>query len=238
MTDLASLCTALVELLREENGDDLLGALATGSRVHGTPGPTSDLDVQVVIGSMRRQRRNIILHGVEIEMFFNPPARVRGYFADRHLGSLHMFAFGHPIHDPSGVVAELRHEARAIWQAGPPPLPASEHWHPRYVLADMVRDLTDLAGDPPAAALQIARIVDTALLAHSQLAGKWPEKPKRRLAALAQQHPALASLAVRALSDGPLDERRVAAAAFAAQVLAPIGGLMPLEWHSDWEALG
>src|SRR5690242_2170094 len=62
----------LVALLREEFGDGLLGVLLTGSRVHGTPGPTSDLDAHVIIAAPRRQRRNFVLDGLEVELFLNP----------------------------------------------------------------------------------------------------------------------------------------------------------------------
>jgi hypothetical protein len=41
--DTERLFEPLIALLRSEFGDELLGVLATGSRIHGTPGPTSDL---------------------------------------------------------------------------------------------------------------------------------------------------------------------------------------------------
>lgn len=236
MTETDSLFEPLIALLRAELGDGLLGVLATGSRVHGTPGPNSDLDAHVVIDTPRRQRRNFVLDGVEIELFLNPPFRVRGYFADRHVGTLHMFAFGRPIYDPSGLVAQLQAEAQAIWAAGPAPLPPGEAWHPRYFLADMLRDLADI-GDEANATLQIARIVELALATHYRLSGRWPAKPTRHLADVAGWSPQSAELAVNALTPLPLAERRAAAERLADLVLAPIGGPMPLEWQNDWERL-
>ena len=103
----SSSSTPLIALLRAEFGDDLLGVLATGSRIHSTPGPTSDLDVHVVIAQPRRQRRNILLDGVEIEMFINPPFQIQRYLADGG-NDIHMFAFGRAIYDPQGFIGQLQ----------------------------------------------------------------------------------------------------------------------------------
>ena len=132
-------CDRLVALLREEFGEELLGVLVTGSRVHGTPGPTSDLDAHVIIATPRRQRRNFVLDGVEVELFLNPPLQIRRYFADGRGHDPHMFAFGRAIDDPHGTVAALQAEARRIWEAGPP-LEAHLAWQHRYFPADLLRD--------------------------------------------------------------------------------------------------
>jgi hypothetical protein len=237
MPNTEQLFAPLLDLLRAEFSQQLVGVLATGSRIHGTPGPTSDLDVHVVIDQPRRQRRNIVLAGVEIEMFINPVFRVPIYFRDGHAGTIHMFAFGRPIYDPRGVVAQLQDQARALWQAGPPALAQSARWMPRYGAADMLRDLADLGEDEAAANLQIARIVDQLIETHCQLNRRWPGKPKRRLADLRIWAPELARLADAALGSTPLAERCAAIQRMADLVLAPIGGLMPLEWYTDWEPL-
>jgi hypothetical protein len=237
MQDVEQLFEPLIALLRAEFDDDLLGVLATGSRIHGTPGPTSDLDVHVVIDQPRRQRRNILLDGVEIEMFINPAFRVPIYFHDGHAGTIHMFAFGRAIYDPQGLVGQLQDQARALWQAGPPALADSARWMPRYVAADMLRDLIDLGDDQAAASLQIARIVDQLIEAHCYLNQRWPGKPKRRLADLSGWAPEVARLASAALTERTLAERSAAVQRMAELVLTPIGGLMPLEWRNAWEPL-
>jgi hypothetical protein len=234
MRDQEQLFEQLVVMLRAEFGDDLLGVLATGSRIHGTPGPTSDLDVHVLIAQPRRQRRNIILDGVEVEMFVNPPFQIRRYFSSRGVDE-HMFTFGHAIYDPQGVVAELQAEAQARWQAGPPEI--SDAWLHRYGPADLLRDLEDVADDEATANMLIARIVEQLVASHYQLNRRWSAKPKRLLADLGGWDAAAAQLARAALSCGSLDARRVALDQLSAHVLAPIGGLMPLEWRNEWEEL-
>jgi hypothetical protein len=57
------------------------------------------------------------------------------------------------------------------------------------------------------------------------------------VADVARWSPAAAKLAASALAPRPLPERRATAEQLTALVLAPIGGLMPLEWQNDWEPL-
>jgi predicted nucleotidyltransferase len=224
----------LIAILRDEFSDDLLGILATGSRVHGTPGPTSDLDAHVIIASHRRQRRNFVLDGAEVELFINPPFQVRRYFSGRGVDE-HMFTFGRPIYDPHAIVAGLQAEARARWEAGPPPV-KPEDWRHRYIPADLLRDLEDVgSSDEATASILIASLVDQLIASHYQLSGRWPEKPKRRLADLGRWDQRAEQLARAALTCRPLDQRRAALEQLAAHVLAPIGGLIPLEWRSEWE---
>ncbi|MFL5803100.1 MAG: hypothetical protein ACJ8CR_15350 [Roseiflexaceae bacterium] len=225
----------IIKMLRDEFGADLLGVLATGSRIHGTPGPTSDLDAHVIIAQPRRQRRNIVLDEVEVEMFINPPFQIRRYFGDRGHDE-HMFTFGSAIYDPHGVVADLQAEARARWEAGPPAV--ADAWLHRYAPADLLRDLEDVAtSDEATSILLIAWIVEQLVESHYRLNCRWPAKPKRSLADLERWDAHAAQLARAALICGPLDDRRVALERLAAHTLAPIGGLMPLEWRNEWDEL-
>jgi hypothetical protein len=237
MNEVERLFDPLIALLRQEFGAHLLGVLATGSRIHGTPGPTSDLDAHVLIDQPRRQRRNIVLDGVEIEMFLNPPFRVRGYFQDQHVGTIHMFAFGQAIYDPHGVIAQLQGEAQAAWQAGPASMGEQDIWMQRYFAADVLRDLADLGEDQASAGLLIPRIVEQMIETHYRLNGRWIEKHKRRLADLDRWAPDVAGLARAALECRPVAERRAALEQLAEHVLAPLGGPMPLEWRTEWETL-
>jgi predicted nucleotidyltransferase len=227
----------VVGMLREEFGKGLLGVLVTGSRVHGRPGPTSDLDVHVVIAASRRQRRNVVLDGVEVELFVNPPFQCRRYFADGRGHDPHMFAFGQVVYDPQGVMRELQAEARAIWEKGPAPLDQRLIWMERYFPADLLRDLEDAGEDEATATVLIAAVAERLLTTHYRLHGRWAVKAKRRLSDLEGWDPRAAALARRALTCGPLLARREAAAELAAHVLQPIGGVMPVEWRTEWEEL-
>jgi predicted nucleotidyltransferase len=185
MDEQEQLIERVVALLQAEFGDDLLGVLVTGSRVHATPGPTSDLDAHVIIASSRRQRRNFVLEGVEIELFINPPFQIRRYMADQRGVDPHMCPLGRAAYDPQGVGAALQAEARTLWEAGPPPIQAA--WIPRYGTSDLLRDIEDVAASDQATAnLLIARTIEQVIETHCRLNRQWPEKPKRRLDGLAR----------------------------------------------------
>lgn len=222
-------------MLREEFGAGLLGVLVTGSRVHGKPAPTSDLDVHVVIAEPRRQRRNFLLDGVEIELFINPPFQSRRYFADGRGHDPHMYTFGRVMYDPQGVMAELQEEARQIWEAGPAPLNPKLAWMDRYFPADLLRDLEDVGDDEATAMLLIVAVVERLLATHYRIHGRWEAKAKRRLADLEGWDPLAAQFVRSSLAGETLVVRRTAAATLAEHVLGPIGGVMPIEWRTEWD---
>lgn len=234
----ATLFHYLARTLQDEFGPDLVGILATGSRVHGTPDPTSDLDVHVVITRPQRQRRNFVHAGVELELFINPPFQVRRYFADGRGVDPHMWTFGRVIHDPHGTIAELQREARAIWEGGPPPITEHDKWMLRYFPADLLRDIMDVVPhDQAAATLLLHALLERLVSTHARLHGRWPAKSKRRLTDLEQWDPVAARIVRNALEQNNfgLTERVALAVRLADYVLEPLGGLMPLEWHTEWE---
>lgn len=224
--------------LQAEFGAELLGVLVTGSRVHGTPDATSDLDMHVVISAPRRQRRNRVVDGLEVELFINPPFQIRCYMAESRGVDEHMFTCGRVVYDPRGVIAALREEAASLWQAGPPAIGDREAWQHRYFPADLLRDLQDLdPADEATATLLVVRTVERLLQSHYRLQGRWIQKPKRLLADLQQWDPLAARLTRAALSSGPPAERTEALQQLAEHVLMPVGGVMPLAWETEWEEL-
>ncbi len=234
----ADLFRYLIDTLGKEFGAHLLGILATGSRIHGTPAPNSDLDAHVVIDLHQRQRRNLVVDGVELELFINPPFQIRRYFADERGVDPHMFTFGTAIHDPHGVIAELQAEARAIWEQGPPAIDEHMRWLPRYAIADLLRDLDDVAtSDEATATMLIVHTIEELIETHTRLHGRWAAKPKRRLSELERWDSRAAQMVRACIGHGTLDQRIVTLRQFADYVLEPIGGVMPLVWHSEWEAV-
>jgi hypothetical protein len=234
----AALFEYLIQTLGDEFGTSLLGILATGSRVHGIPDPSSDLDAHVIIDQPRRQRRNLVVDGIELELFINPPFQIRRYFADGRGVDPHMFTFGEAIYDPRGIVAELRAEARVLWEQGPAGIPDKERWLHRYMVADLLRDIDDVAtSDEAAATMMLHNVVERLLATHARLHGRWSAKPKRQLRELERWDTVTAQLARAVLTQGALAERLVAAQRLAEHILEPLGGLMPLAWQTEWETL-
>jgi len=224
--------------LQAEFGADLLGVLATGSRVRGEGDASSDIDLHVVINQPRRQRRNMLVDGVEVEMFINPSFQIARYFADGRASGRgvdqHMWSTGRAVYDPQCVVAELQKEAQRQWAAGPPPIDASG-WQVRYLPFDTLRDIGDaMERDEAQAQVMIGALLGELIDTHYRLQCRWRVKGKRVLADLETWDTTAADL-VRRSCRGTVMERFAALAQFMHHVLAPVGGPMPLEWRIDWE---
>lgn len=234
---------AAVERLKSEFGNELLGVLVGGSRMRSEGDSHSDIDVVVVVDRPCRKRWNFVIEGVEVETLINPPFQMRRYFKEESQDGRgvmpHLCSTGHIVFDPQGVMASLQDEARTVWNAGPPPLSDRERWQFRYHAADALRDLADVeAFDDERAVFLIGLIVPTITNQHYRISGRWLPKQKRLFNDLKGWDTSAASLARRACRDSVnLGDRCAAVRGLVAHVLAPLGGIMPLEWNTEWELL-
>src|SRR5438132_11573024 len=116
----------VVGRLKSEFGSELLGVLVGGSRMRSEGDPHSDIDVVVVVDRPYRKRWNFVIGGVEVETLINPPFQMRRYFEEERQDGrgvmTHLCRTGRILFDPRGLMATLQVEARAVWDAGPPPL--------------------------------------------------------------------------------------------------------------------
>jgi hypothetical protein len=209
-----------------------LGIVVSGSIVRGEAGPTSDLDVFVVHGEPWRLREQRRFAGVPAELFVNPPAQVRRYFASEHAEgrpcTAHMFATGEVVL-PHAAIDELVDEARG-WLARPLAFTPAQLAGQRYIAVDLLDDARDtIQSDPAAAHLLLASAVER-IIAHAFLSrGRFQPRRKRAIADLADLDPVAATLVRRfAGCAGP-------AALAAAEELARrvLGADTFFEWSSD-----
>jgi hypothetical protein len=241
--DDSAIIEQVLQRLRSEFNGELLGVLVGGSRMRSQGDRHSDIDVVVVVDRAGRKRWNFIIDGVEIETLINPPFQMRRYFREQWLDGrglmLHLCSSGAIVFDPQGVMATLQAEARAVWDAGPPPLSDRERWLFRYDAADALRDLADVeTTDRERAVFLAARILAATIDRHYRISGRWLAKPKRLFDELADWDADAARLARQACNDSVSSGERCAAVrALVHHVLAPIGGIMPVEWHTEWEPL-
>jgi predicted nucleotidyltransferase len=232
-----------VERLRAEFGDDLLGVIVGGSRLRSESDPHSDLDFVVVIARPQRKRWNFVIEGVEVETLINPPFQMRRYFDEQRNDGRglmpHLCSTGYVVFDPQGLMAILQAEATAIWKAGPPPLSERERWQFRYHAADALRDLADVeTSDSERTVFLIGLMLPMLINQHYRISGRWLSKPKRLFNDLANWDAVAASHARQACNDRATTGYRCAAVrALAHHVFAPLGGIMPMEWDTDWEPL-
>lgn len=214
-----------VSRLHDEFGDHLLGLLLAGSYAYGEPMATSDLDIHAVIDQPWRQRRNLVIDGVDVEVFINPPHRLTADIATGE-ATTEMFARGRILYDKRGVVSQLQSEALALsGQARPIPL-GDDLEFLRYIVTDTVKDAYDLvvAGDADVE-IAIADALDHTLDAYYKLSGRRSPKPKYVMRDLAQREPALADV-VRfiASSSNDANARWERLDALADEVLSHVGG--------------
>jgi predicted nucleotidyltransferase len=233
----------VVERLRSEFGSDLLGVLVGGSRVRLESDRYSDLDIVAVVERPYRKRWNFVIDGVEVETLINPPFQMRLYFEEERSDGRgvmpHLCSTGHILFDPQGLMATLQAEARAVWDAGPPPLSDRERWQFRYYAADALRDLAGVeTSDKERAVFLVGLILPMLINQHYRISGRWLSKPKRLFNDLENWDANAARLARQACSDrADPSDRSAAVRALADHVLAPLGGTMPMEWNTEWEFL-
>ncbi|GAA2291362.1 nucleotidyltransferase domain-containing protein [Streptomyces kunmingensis] len=147
--------TAAAQALRllSERLPHALGALLGGSAARGRTGPSSDLDLAVLLPGAETGRREVLRHeGRPVELFLHTLSETPALFErDRSLRRgtiLFIYDQGVPLLDPHGHIARTRARARELLTAGPAPLTAAERERSRYVLTCFLDDLLDT---PPSA---------------------------------------------------------------------------------------
>lgn len=216
---------------------DAIGIVAAGTIVRGTPHASSDLDVYVLHAKpFRRRVQRYFGDGVPAELFINPPAAVRAYFAEEHESgrpiTAHMLASGHVILARGDELADLRREAEA-WLARPSHPDATALVRMRYDAATRFEDAIDMVDEDPAvSALLLTRAVIAMLELWCRARSGTIPRGKDLLATVGALDSALSTLARRVFSDVPFPERVAAAGAIADIVLETRGFF---EWDSGPE---
>jgi hypothetical protein len=212
-----------------------LGVLVSGSIVRGEAGPTSDFDVFVVHEQPWRLREQRWFAGVPSELFVNPAARIRQYFASEHAegkpSAMHMFATGEVLGPAHPVLDELVREAHA-WMARPLEISPAQLIPWRYGAVDVLDDARDvIASDPAAAHALLAEAVSNIIRYAFLARGKFRPRRKRAIAALSELDPVAGQLVRQwATQSGP--DELATVAALARQVLGVDGFFA---WASDPE---
>ncbi|MFF0340973.1 nucleotidyltransferase domain-containing protein [Kribbella sp. NPDC004875] len=147
--------TVLMDLARQlvdELYPDARAAWLGGSVVRGDAGPTSDLDITVLLdGPPAPRRRSLEYGGWPVELFVHTEKSLR-YFADkdhdrRQPTMMRLVGESVVLLDTDGTGARLLYEFRAEVVAGPRPLSADELDLLRYTITNLVDDLADATGD-------------------------------------------------------------------------------------------
>jgi hypothetical protein len=125
---------------------EAIAAFLAGSVLTSRRTALSDLDIVVVLpGPPAPFRDTVRAHGWVVELFVHTPTSIAHYWeADRaqwRCTLARMCTEGRLLVDVGGAGGRLQHEARALLEAGPPPVPATELERRRYMLTDSLDDL-------------------------------------------------------------------------------------------------
>jgi hypothetical protein len=215
---------------------EVWGVLACGTIVAGTPDANSDLDMFVIHAKSQRQRVQKRFYGVPTEIFVNPPATIRRYFAEEvtRPSTAHMLATGLLLIDRHPVVEELIAEARS-WLATPPNLSETQLTMRRYMAADAYENAQDIALRDSANAGLILHQAVQGMIEYSFLAANRPlPRTKRMLDALTALDPILGDLARRYYDAENNSERLVLAEQIATRTIQVTGFF---EWETPLEEM-
>lgn len=136
-------------LKRWKDTDTLVAVLACGSYVTGNPSTHSDIDLHLILpeGTNWRERGNIILDGILIEYFANPPQQIKAYFKEDYTDGNYMsptqFLTGLVIFDKIGIIPQLQKVAQTYKDKAFPRTPAPLVELQKYSLWDTLDNVQD-----------------------------------------------------------------------------------------------
>jgi solute carrier family 34 (sodium-dependent phosphate cotransporter) len=211
--------------LEEEFGENLLGVLLAGSYAYGEPMATSDLDLTVVVDEPWWQRRNLVVEGMDVELFIKPPQKLSGEILEAG-ATTDAFARGRIVHDPAGVVAGLVAEAKSV-EERPRPIPVGDELELlRYRVTDSMKDAYDLVESKNEGFdIALFEAMRTTLGAYYQLVGRRMPKEKHIGADLRAHEPGLADVLAEIVDSRlPRDVRWSRLNGVAREILDPVGG--------------
>jgi hypothetical protein len=204
-----------------------LAAFLAGSVVRGEATATSDLDIMVVVPEGTPvYRESFRAFGWPIELFVHTPTAHRRFVeqeaARRRPSTSTMDCDGIVLRDVKGVASQLKKEACALLDQGPPPLTANELALARYQVSDLMDDLADArAGETFFIAAELAEASANLVLDCHQRwrgGGKWTMRMLRRL------DPQLADRLAEATQEFCASGDSASLLAFAHDALALCGG--------------
>jgi hypothetical protein len=221
---------------------EALGATISGSVLRGEGGPTSDLDVYVLIRGDERRRRTYLCEHVLVEEFRNPEGWIRHYFEERDdAPALHMLGHGTVVLDRHPSFAPICEDARRLYAEGPRALTPEKDVVEQYVVWDAwcdVKDLLAAGSDVLAVGLMQWQMVRT-ITAHHRRQRRWLPKLKQVLGSLREWDAHLATELASFWGLGGRDARASFARydAIVRHVLAPHDPDRPVLWQSAPERL-
>jgi predicted nucleotidyltransferase len=222
---------------------DLIAVFLAGSVAKGRAGPGSDIDAVLVYQRVEQASRETHdREGVLVELFLHDPDTLTYFWqADRDAGKpslARMVANGLPIAGDPMLIEELKRQAQALLDAGPPPLSESQLLERRYVISDLAADLIQPRNALEGLAIASKLYLDLADFT-VRAAGRWTGAGKGLAHALLRQDPMLSAAFEHAFAEFYANHDASEILALVDLCLAPYGGrfmagdkrLAPPEWR-------
>lgn len=216
-------------ILREwTEGPDVIAAFLAGSVAKGTAGPGSDIDAVLIYNHLHAAvRETHERHGVTIELFLHDPDTLAYFWeADRQAGKpslARMVANGLPIAGDPGLIEELKRQAQAVLDGGPPALTEEEMRARRYLISDLAADLAQPRSKAEQLAIGARLYIELADFT-VRAAGGWTGSGKGLAKALLRLDPMLATAFDHAFGDLYTNQDGGEVLALVDLCLAPYGG--------------
>lgn len=187
---------------------------------------TSDLDI-VIVGSEGPYRESFVHNGWPVEAFVHTPESWRAFFASdvaRRRPSLpYMCGRGIVLIDVDGLGSRIAAEARALLDAGPPPLTPGELAQRRYRVTDSIDDLIGSRSLPESLFIGAALVHEVTSLSLGA-SGRWEGEGKWSLRLLKEKDPESARAVVAGLRRLATGEDPAPLIAWAESELRAAGG--------------
>lgn len=227
---------------QQQQDDDIIGIILTGSMVHGTLDKHSDIDITMILrpDCAYRERGNTWIDGIEIEYFKNSPQQIRKYFQQERNSphTAHMLTHGEVVYQSDPIIDALIAEAKTHWATPPPALASGQIEIAKYHLDDSLKDLHDCYenNDAMAASLLQFHLVDFCINIFCKHHHIFRAKIKGLHTQLSDIDPKFAEMVQSMLGEkGSWDENWPHLQQYMAELL---GGERPKEWvlRSEGEA--
>lgn len=213
----------------------VVGVIASGTIVRGTPDQSSDLDIYVIHTDKYRQRVQKFFSGVPAEIFVNPPSMIEQYLKEealaRRLITAHMLATGFVIIQSDPIVDTLRSKGQV--QLATQPESSGDLTVPRYMIASLFEDAIDCRKRDRSTSRMILSQAVEQMMRHAFVkCGKYLPRQKDLLSEVAKLNRELGTFCNRFFRTNCFRTQVKTAAAIADHVLGVRGFF---EWKSNPE---
>ena len=195
----SQICETIEDVVAEcesQIGVTIPGVLVGGSYIYGRPDPDSDIDLQLVVPLLTRERRRVSKGALRFDLVLSSERHIHDNIQqERHVGQIHMVARGIILRDYNGAMQRLCEAAKTVIMCGATPLTLNDIRFAQHAALDRICEAQRCQLSDPACC---------SLLLHDGLIGLvnlwfrihrlWPPAPKSLILRLHESDPGVAAV--------------------------------------------